>query len=290
MKIAFVSPPVSGHLNPLTTLARKLQARGHEITFITFLDGETAVRAAGLPFVPCATEEFPAGAFAEQFRQWSKLQGQQTLDAVRKAGGTRTEAILNCLPRLLTAAAVDAVVTDTVLYYSELAPISLGIPYAHVSVALHYDYSGYTPPYHCDRPPENSAAARERNRAAVDKEIKSQAPAGAAARVFAKRAGLNIDCDNHSATISKLAWITQCPREFDFENPHWPSYLYHTGPFHDGTGRVEIDFPWEQLTGEPLIYASMGTLLNGSLHIFRAIMEATAARQGFQAVHRAGLR
>jgi zeaxanthin glucosyltransferase len=242
------------------------------------------VRAAGLPFIPCATEEFPAGAFAEQLRRWSKLQGEQTLAAVRMAGGTRTKAILNCLPRLLTAAAVDAVVVDTVLYYSELAPISLGIPYAHVSAALHYDYSGYTPPYDCDWPHENSAVARARNQAAVDKQIKSLAPSAAAARVFAERVGLNIDCDNPSATISKLAWITQCPREFDFQNPYWPAHFYHTGPFHDGAGRIKVDFPWEQLTGEPVIYASMGTLLNGSAHIFRAIIEATAERKGFQVV------
>jgi hypothetical protein len=36
----------------------------------------------------------------------------------------------------------------------------------------------------------------------------------------------------------------------------WPSQFHHTGPFHDGKGRDEIYFPWERLTGEPVIYAS----------------------------------
>jgi hypothetical protein len=37
---------------------------------------------------------------------------------------------------------------------------------------------------------------------------------------------------------------------------------------------VSVDFPWEQITGEPLIYASMGTLLNGLADVFRTIIAA----------------
>ena len=37
MRIAFrCSEP--GHLNPMTTLARKLKARGHDVVFISILD------------------------------------------------------------------------------------------------------------------------------------------------------------------------------------------------------------------------------------------------------------
>jgi zeaxanthin glucosyltransferase len=35
-----------------------------------------------------------------------------------------------------------------------------------------------------------------------------------------------------------------------------------------------VPFPWEKLTGAPLIYASLGTLLNGIEHVYRAILEA----------------
>ena len=33
MKLGFICPNVPGHINPLTTLARHLQARGHEVVF-----------------------------------------------------------------------------------------------------------------------------------------------------------------------------------------------------------------------------------------------------------------
>jgi UDP:flavonoid glycosyltransferase YjiC (YdhE family) len=31
----------------------------------------------------------------------------------------------------------------------------------------------------------------------------------------------------------------------------------YAGPFHDDEGREPIPFPWEKLTGKPLIYASL---------------------------------
>ena len=81
-----------------------------------------------------------------------------------------------------------------------------------------------------------------------------------------------------------MACLTQIPREFDFENSHWPSQFHHTGPFHDGNGRAKVEFPWERLTGEPLIYASMGTILNGRLDVFRTIVAALAKHKDLQLV------
>jgi zeaxanthin glucosyltransferase len=38
MKIGFVSLPFTGHLNPMATLARKMQTRGYEVVFIGIPD------------------------------------------------------------------------------------------------------------------------------------------------------------------------------------------------------------------------------------------------------------
>src|SRR5258707_4973419 len=285
MKIAFVCPPIPGHLNPMTTLARALQSRNHDVVFITLPDGESLVRAAGLTFVPCAVKEFPAGSLKERFRQRSRLQGEEALRFILQNAADRTEAILNSLPAILTAAAVDGVVLDTVLFYTELATMSLGMPYAHVANALHFDYSGYTPLCFYDWPHETNPTALTRNRKGVESFLETLAhPTIAIGKAYAERIGLDVDWDNPSATISKLAWITQCPREFDFESSHWPPQFHHTGPFHDSAGRIDVDFPWERLTGEPIIYASMGTLMNGLPDVFRTITAATAKRNGFQLV------
>src|SRR5258708_30742800 len=116
MKIAFVCPPIPGHLNPMTTLARALQSRNHDVVFIILSDGESLVRAAGLTFVPCAVKEFPSGSLKERFRQRSKLQREAALPLILQNAADTTQAILNLFPATLTPAAADGGLLDTLLF------------------------------------------------------------------------------------------------------------------------------------------------------------------------------
>jgi UDP:flavonoid glycosyltransferase YjiC (YdhE family) len=75
MKIGFVSMPWSGHLNPMTALARRLRSRGNEVILISFPDAEPFARAAGLNFVPFGENEYPAGSIATLCGPASKLHG-----------------------------------------------------------------------------------------------------------------------------------------------------------------------------------------------------------------------
>jgi zeaxanthin glucosyltransferase len=115
----------------------------------------------------------------------------------------------------------------------------------------------------------------------VAKLVRLLESSNASVRAYAEKAGLKIDWEDPGYTLSPFAAITQVPRAFDFESSHWPPQFYHTGPFHDGKGRESIDFPWERLTGEPLIYASMG---NGRLDVFRTIVAALAKHNDLQLV------
>jgi UDP:flavonoid glycosyltransferase YjiC (YdhE family) len=82
MRIAVLGVRVPGHLNPMTTLARRLKARGHDVVFISILDTEPHVRAAQLPFIPYCEKEFPLGSVRQRTDQQSKLQGQAALEFV----------------------------------------------------------------------------------------------------------------------------------------------------------------------------------------------------------------
>jgi zeaxanthin glucosyltransferase len=96
--------------------------------------------------------------------------------------------------------------------------------------------------------------------------------------------GLQIDWNDPGATTSRLAVITQTPKEFDFPNSGWPAEFHYAGPFHDNEGREQIPFPWEKLTREPLIYASMGTLVNGLEQVYRIILDVVRTLPGVQFV------
>ena len=284
MRVAFVGVRVPGHLNPMTTLARKLKARGHDVVFIADLDSELAVRAAQLPFISYCEKELPLGSVRQTSDQLSKLQGQAALEFAIRSVASHLEPSFRNLPRTLREARVDALVLDQVDYGLGLVPMNLGIPYVHVSNALHLDYSGNTPLCTFDWPHETTREALARNQSGVLGFMQVLEPVTSVAYAYAAQVGLDIDWTDPLATISELAWLTQTPKEFDFESPHWPSHLHHTGPFHDGLGRIESDFPWDRLTGEPLVYASMGTLQNGLEAVFSAIAQAVKPRPGVQLV------
>jgi UDP:flavonoid glycosyltransferase YjiC (YdhE family) len=196
------------------------------------------------------------------------MQGEDVLKFGLRLVMNQTETILKSLPAIVQANRVDALLLDTIQFYAELGPMQLGIPYIHVSNALHLDYSGYTPLHVYGWPHEKTPEALARNREGVAKFAKILDSGNATIRAHAESVGLRIDWEDLGSTLSPLASITQTPRAFDFESSHWPSQ------FHDGKGREQVDFPWERLTGEPLVYASMGTILNGRADLFRTIVAA----------------
>ncbi len=274
MKLGFICLNVPGHLNPMTALARQLQARGHDVVFL-YSSG-----AAGLPFVPGPEKE----PFSERRPEVSKMQGDDALEFSCHLVLDQTETILESLPAMVEANNVDALVLDTVQFYAELGAMQLDLPYIHVSGALHFDYTGYTPLSLYGWPHQATPQALARNREGIKNFAQLLGRGNAGVRAHAKSAGLKIDWEDPGSTLSPLASITQTPRAFDFENSHWPPQFHHTGPFHDGKGRDNVDFPWERLTGEPLIYASMGTLLNGRLDVFRTFVAALAKHKDLQLV------
>jgi zeaxanthin glucosyltransferase len=59
-------------------------------------------------------------------------------------------------------------------------------------------------------------------------------------------------------------------------------------PFHDDKAREQVAFPWEKLTGQPLIYASLGSLVNGLPRIYRTILGAVERIPELQVVFSVG--
>ena len=285
IKIGFLSQPLTGHVNPMTALARKLRSRGHEVVFIGVPDMESAVRAADLDFVPFCENEFPLGSVA---KRWGAVANLHGLDVVRYTARELTpplvKASLEHLPRKIGETGVNALVLDSLYRFLELAPIHLRVPYVQIWNVLHFDVSGSTPLAFYSWPHETSPEALARNAGGLQimRELgKSMMPI---IQSYTERNGLGIDLSNPAATVSKLAVITQTPKEFDFPIPHLPPQFHYAGPFHDNGGRALVPFPWEKLNGKPLIYASMGTLVNGQTNAYRMILEAVSEFPDMQIV------
>lgn len=269
----------------MTALARKLQARGNDVVFISVPDAEAVLRAANLKFVPFCEEEYPIGSIAENWSSVAKLHGEEVLrHSSRELVPGLCKAAFEHLPEKIAETGVEALVFDKIYFYLELVAMSLGIPYVHVWAVLHADFSGFTPSCLFSWPHENTPEAFTRNAEGLKVAGEILAPLTEVAKPYAEKAGLQIDWNDPNATNSKLAVITQTPREFDYPNPHWPAEFYYAGPFHDDEGRKTIPFPWEKLTGEPLVYASLGTLVNGLEYVYRIMLDAVRAIPGIQVV------
>src|SRR5258708_30219210 len=97
MRVAFLTASAPGHGYPMTTLARRLKGRGHDVVSIGFPSAEPLVRAAELPFVPIGEKEYPAGSGRELLNQMSKLQGQEPLEFTHRALPNAPQAIFDNL-------------------------------------------------------------------------------------------------------------------------------------------------------------------------------------------------
>jgi zeaxanthin glucosyltransferase len=175
-------------------------------------------------------------------------------------------------------------VLDTIHTFIELVPMKVGIPYAQIWNILNVDFTGATPVCFYSWPHETTPEALARNiegLKAAGEVFGAMVPSAVS---YAEKVGLKMDWSVPGATDSKLAIISQTPREFDFPGIPWPAQFQYAGPFYDDEGREPILFPWEMLTDKPLIYVSLGTLVNGLTFVYKAILQAVAMRPDVQVV------
>src|SRR5260370_5250981 len=175
MRVAFFTGSGPGHAYPMTTLARRLKGRGHDVVLIGFPSAEPLVRAAELPFVPIGEKEDPTGSDREILNQLSKLQGQESLEFTHRAVADALQASFDHLPRALRETGVDALVIDGVLIELGLVSMHLGIRHVHVSNSLHYDFSCHTPLFTFDWPHETTPEALARNKEGLPTSLKPSA-------------------------------------------------------------------------------------------------------------------
>ena len=204
MKIGFLSLPITGHLNPMAALGRKLQSRGHEIVFIGVPDIEPVVRAADLDFVPFCENEYPPGSID---KSWGAVANLRGLDVFRYSARILVPELLRAavkhLPGKIAETGVEALVLDS-LYFAEIVPIHLRMPYVVIWSVLHLDFSGATPLSLYGWPHETTPEALARNVAGLQTFGELRGPVLAIAQSYADRNGLEIDWSNPAATVFEI--------------------------------------------------------------------------------------
>ena len=289
MKIGFLSAPGSGHLNPMTTLGRKIQSRGNEVLFIGIPDIKDFVDAAKLPFLPYGEEEYPLGSIARIYGPVARLRGQElNVSSIEMFGLGYLQATLKHLPGKLAGSDIQGLVIDRNHWFSQLVPMGMAIPFVQIWTCLPTHPRGLAPPAITDWPHEMTPEALARNEEGLKQRAAFLSPLLPVARSYAEEVSLYIDWADPCATDSKLAIITQSPEVFDYPDIPWPAEYHYSGPFYDGEGREPVPFEWEKLDGRPLIYASLGTIVNGINYVHEAIIAAAEKLPEVQLVFAVG--
>lgn len=268
-----ICPATTGHLNTMLPLGKELQKRGHRVTLFGILDAKSKTLAAELEFQAVGESEFPTGAIAESITQLSKLSGLAALQYTVNFLKDQAAAMLRDAPSAVKQAGVEALLVDQVSPEGGSVAEFLGIPFITVCSAVVLNREPSVPPYFKTWGYNPSWWARLRNRAGYTLLIRTVKPITGVINQYRQEWKLPPQSSSNDR-YSQLAQISQQPAQLEFPRENLPQCFHFTGPYHSPIGRELPDFPYEKLTGQPLIYASMGTLQNRLLGIFKSIAEA----------------
>jgi len=273
MHIGLYCPAETGHLNTMLPLGEALQNRGHRVTFVGIEDARSKVEAAGIDFFPIAAEALPAGTMEELFKAIGELQGVPALVQTIRAFRDTSAAVLQDAPIACRSLDLDGLLVDQSTSDGAAIAQFLGIPYVTLCSALPFNSEPEIPPMFTTWAYGDSWLAKLRN-LAVDRFAGSLA--AAAIRVPIQKFLTAHNLPFSPDFDSPIAVLCHQPRSFEFPRTTLPAHFHFTGPYHTTTSRKPVDFPWDRLTGKPLVYASMGTLQNRLGSIFQAIAAACA--------------
>lgn len=264
--------PGTGHLNPFTALARRLQQRGHRVIIFGIADTEARVRAAGIEFRQIGAEDYPLGTLKQLDDKLRRLRGLATFHFTVERVRNHARMVLRDGPFAVKAAGVDAMLVDEADMAGSVAD-HLGLPFISIACFPPLMWNAAMPPFYFGWGFGAGPFARVRNVLGFKLLSHFAQPIFEVVNAQRQMWGLKPYARSTDA-LSPLAQIAQIPEALEFPIPNRPACLHYVGPLVDGTVRAPVPFPWEKLDGRPLVYGSMGTIQNGSEYIFRAIAEA----------------
>ncbi len=266
-------PAWVGHLHCMTTLGYELKQRGHRVTLFGTLDSQAKTQAAGLDFHGIGETIFPLGSMANSLAELGKLSGlaafRYTVDLFKKG----TVVLLEEAPTALRQAGVEALLIDQTSFGGSTVAHHLEMPFVNVCCALMLNRDPDVPPFRTTWAYSPSPLAKWRNQ--LGYALLTRAAQPITTVVASYRQKWQLPAFTHSEDqYSKLAQISQQPPAFEFPRQRLPQCFHFTGPYCNPLSRETTAFPFEALTGQPLIYASLGTVQNRLGFVFRAIAAA----------------
>jgi zeaxanthin glucosyltransferase len=268
-----ICPASTGHLNTMLPLGKELQRRGHRVTLLGIPDAESKTLAARLEFKEIGESDFPKGTTAEILARLGKLSDREALKYTINVLAKSARIFLRDAPKAAKGVGVEALLVDQVSPAGGSIADFLGIPFITICSAVVLNRDESVPPHFTNWNYNPAWWGQLRNRVGYQMLTRIAKPISQVINEYRQEWKLpTLSSPNES--YSQLAQISQQPAELEFPRKQLPKCFHFTGPYHSSIGREVFDFPYEKLTGQPLIYASMGTVQNRLIGVFQQIAEA----------------
>lgn len=254
-------------------LGQELKRRGHRVTVLGILDTQPQTLAAGLEFLVIGESDFPQGVTRNLFTQLGTLSGLKALRYTITWIANLAEAYLRDAPEVIQRAGINALLVDQASSAGGTIAQHLRIPFVTVCSAVVLNREITVPPFNTAWTYDPSWWGTVRNRLGYKLLTQTAKPIRKVINSYRRQWSLP-PANSPNDDYSQLAQISQQPAELEFPRQQLPKCFHFTGPYHYSGSRTSVPFPYEQLTGQPLIYASLGTIQNRLLWVFRMIAEA----------------
>lgn len=270
--IALICPPLPGHLNPMFALGGALKRRGHSVIHFQIPAIESSARAQGFGFeqVGTASDEL----LAASIRDISAARALRSLRFAVQCAQQMTKLLCEELPDAFTRRRIDCVLVDQNEPAGSTVAEHLNLPFISVCASLPLNREPDIPPPFVPWMYRTTPWGRLCNRIGYRLSDLLISPINRTLNRYRSRWGLR-PVSRPDDTFSPLAQLCQMIPEIDFPRRELPASFHYLGPFWDPNPPA-VPFPFEQLNGKPLIYASLGTLQQRDSLYFRLIAEACA--------------
>ena len=249
MRIMWFCIPAFGHTNPTVEFARELARRGHDIRYYSFEAFRQRIEAAGASFVPC--DRFLPPLTAESERRLKRVSTTEM-----SVQSFRTTANMDAtLTRDIEAFHPDLVISDSACFWGKLTAMKHRLPL--VCSTTTFAFNRYSSKYMRQSPGELADILLGLPR--LNREAKRLAALG-----YPVKSALEIvQNDNDTDTVVYTSPRFQpCSETFD------AAHYRFVGPC------VRDVAPEPKDGRRPLVYISLGTVINDRPDFYRTCVEA----------------
>ena len=248
MRVLWFCIPAYGHTNPTIEVVRELVRRGHEVRYYSFEDFREKIEGAGAEFVPCDAYLPPIDEKAER-----RLRKVSTTEM--SVQSFRTVANLDPLVSADVASwRPDVVVTDSACFWGKLTAAKHGLPWVCSTTTFAFNQQSSKYMSHSAAEMADILFGLPR----LNREIRKLRPLG-----YEVKSALDIVSNKpEENTIVYTSRLFQpCAETFDEKH-----YRF--------VGPSVRDVAPKEKSGRPLVYASLGTVINDRPDFYRTLIDA----------------